>query len=125
LSIINYLGQNITFPKLTVAQARISGRAEGKEQGSLEMAELVCNRLIPDLETRTNESLRLLGEEFVSTLGQSKIKGVLVRDEITGLPIKVHPTIKEMFSGTGSPYYSHKDVARVKGLHGNLMVSTA
>jgi len=96
-SVINYLGQNITFPKLAVVQARISGRAEGKEQESLEMAELVCNRLIPDLETKANESLRLLGEEFVSTLGQSKIKGVLVRDEITGLPIKVHPTIKEMF----------------------------
>jgi len=40
-SVINYLGRNITFPKLAVAQARISGRAEGKEQGSLEMAELV------------------------------------------------------------------------------------
>jgi len=50
-SVINYLGQNITFPKLAVAQARISGKAEGRakgldegaEQGSLEMAKLVCN----------------------------------------------------------------------------------
>jgi len=52
MRMINYLGQNITFPKLAVAQARISGMAKGKEQGSLEMAELVCDRLIPDLETK-------------------------------------------------------------------------
>jgi len=66
-SVINYLGQNITFPRLAVAQARISGKAEcraeglaeglakGVEQGNLEMAKLVCNKLIPDLETRANE----------------------------------------------------------------------
>jgi len=82
-SVINYLGQNITFPKLAVAQARISGKAEGRaeglaegvEQGSLEMAGLVCNKLIPDLETRANESLRSLGEKFVTTLGKSGIGG--------------------------------------------------
>jgi len=71
-SVINYLGQNITFPRLAVAQARISGKAEGRaeglaegiEQGNLEMAKLVCNKLIPNLETRANESLRSLGEEL-------------------------------------------------------------
>jgi len=104
-SLINYLGQNITFPKLAVVQARINGKAEGTEQGKLEMAELVCDKLIPDLETRVNESLRLLGKEFVSTLGRSKIKGVLVRDKKTGLPIKVHPTIKEIFPDKGGPLY--------------------
>jgi len=108
-SVINYLGQNITFPRLAVAQARISGKAEGRakglaegvgqgvELGNLEMAELVRDRLIPDLETRANESLRLLGEGFMTTLGESEINGVLVRDEKTGLPIKIHPTIKELF----------------------------
>jgi len=112
-SVINYLGQNITFPKLAVAQARISGKAEGRveglaegaEQGSLEMAGLVCNKLIPDLETRANDSLRILGEEFVTTLGKSGIGGILVRDKKTGLPIKIHPTIKEMFPDKGSPVY--------------------
>jgi len=63
-NVINYLGQNITFPKLAVAQARISGKAEGIEQGNLEMAKLVHNKLIQDLETRANESLRLLGKEY-------------------------------------------------------------
>jgi len=104
-SVINYLGQNITFPRLAVAQARISGKAEGRaeglaegvEQGNLEMAELVRNRLIPDLETKANESLRLLGKGFMTTLGKSGINGVLVRDEETGLPIQIHPTIKELF----------------------------
>jgi len=75
---INYLGQNITFPKLAVAQARISGKAEGRaeglaegiEQGSLEMAGLVCNKLIPDLETRANKSLSDLGEEFCYYFGK-------------------------------------------------------
>lgn len=51
LAVINYLGHNITFPRLAVAQARISGRiegraqgvAEGMEQGNLEMAKLVIN----------------------------------------------------------------------------------
>jgi len=78
-SVINYLCQNITFPRLAVAQARISGKAEGRaeglaeglakgiEQGNLEMAELVGDKLIPDLETRANESLRSLGKEFIST----------------------------------------------------------
>jgi hypothetical protein len=113
LNVINYLGQNITFPKLAVAQARISGRAKGKEQGSIEMAELVCDRLIPDLETRANESLRLLGKEFVSTLGQSGIKGVMVRDKKTGLPIKIHPTIKEIFPDKGGPlYYQGRDISK-------------
>jgi len=127
-SVINYLCQNITFPRLAVAQARISckaegraqGLAEGVEQGNLEMAELVCDKLIPNLETRANESLRSLGEEFISTLGKSGIKGTLVRDEITGLPIKVHPTIKEMFSGAGNTYYSCQDVAKKKGQRGKL-----
>jgi len=98
-SVINYLGQNIKFPKLAVAQARISGKAEGMEHGNLEMAELVHDKLIPNLETRANESLRSLGEEYVTTLGRSGIGGALVRDKETGLPIKIHPTIKEMFPG--------------------------
>jgi len=88
-SVINYLGQNITFPRLAVAQPRISGKAEGRakglaeglakgvEQGNLEMAKLVCNKLIPNLETRANESLRSLGEKFVTTLGKSGIGGAL------------------------------------------------
>jgi len=118
-SIINHLGQNITFPKLAVAQARISGRAEGKEQGSLEMAELVCDRLIPDLETRANESLRLLGEEFVSTLGKSGIGGIMVRDKKTGLPIKIHPMIKEIFPDKGGPLYYHGiNLSKKTGQHG-------
>jgi len=130
--VINYLGQNITFPRLAVAQARISGKAEGRakglaeglakgvEQGNLEMAKLVHDKLIPDLETRANESLRNLGEKFITTLGGSGIRGTLVRDKITGLPIKVHPTIKDMFPVTGSPYYSHLDIARIKGQRGKL-----
>jgi len=64
-SVIHYLGQNITFPRLAVVQARISGKAEGRakglakgvEQWNLEMVKLVHNKLIPDLETRANESL--------------------------------------------------------------------
>jgi len=84
-SVINYLGQNITFPKLAVAQARISGRAEGRakglaegvEQGSFEMAGLVHDKLIPDLETRANDSLRDLGEKFITALGKSGIGGAL------------------------------------------------
>jgi len=97
-SVINYLGQNITFPKLAVAQARISGRIEGEELGGLEMAELVHERLIPNLEERANESLTLLGEKFISSFVNANIRGVLVRDEETGLPIKVHPSMTEMFS---------------------------
>jgi len=126
-SVINYLGQNITFPKLAVAQARISGKAEGRakglaegtEQGSLEMAELVCNKLIPDLETRANESLRILGEEFVTTLGKSGIGGTLVRDKKTGLPIKIHSTIKEMFPDKGGPiYYYGVNLSKKTGIRG-------
>jgi len=37
----------------------------------------------------------------------SKIKGALVRDMKTGLPIKVHPTIKEMLPYGNNPYYLH------------------
>jgi len=33
-SVINYLGQNIAFPRLAVAQARISGKAEGRAERS-------------------------------------------------------------------------------------------
>jgi len=125
-SVINYLGQNITFPTLAVAQARISGKAEGRaeglakgvEQGNLEMAELVHNKLIPDLETRANESLRNLGEEFISMLGNSKIKGALVRDMKTGLPIKVHSTIKEMFPHRNNPYYFCNNLTKKTGQHG-------
>jgi len=113
-----------------VAQARISGKAEGRaeglaeglakgiEQGNLEMTKLVCNKLIPDLETRANESFRSLGEEFISTLGSAKIKGVLVRDEITGLPIKVHPTIKEMFPDVNNPYYFCRNISKKTGEFG-------
>jgi len=119
LSMINYLGQNITFPKLAVAQARISGRAEDIEQGNLEMAGLVCNKLIPDLETRANESLRLLGKEFVSTLGKSGIGDTLVRDKKTGLPIKIHSTIKEMFPDRGGPlYYYSVNLSKKTGIRG-------
>jgi len=118
-SVIRYLGQNITFPKLAVAQARISGRAEGLaeglEQGSLEMAGLVRERLIPNLEERANESLTQLGEKFISSFANSNIKGVLVRDEETGLPIKVHPSMTEMFSeGGGKPYYYPRDIIKKK-----------
>jgi len=128
-SVINYLGQNITFPRLAVAQARISGKEESKaeglakgiEQGNLEMAEMVHDKLIPDLETRANESLRNLGETFVSTLGGSKIKGVLVRDINTGLPIKVHPTIKEMFPPKNNPYYNRRDISKKTGQHGTRL----
>jgi len=119
-SMINYLGQNITFPKLAVAQARISGRAEGREQGSLEMADLVCDKLIPNLETRAYESLRSLGEKFVTTLGKSGIGGALVRDKETGLPIKIHPTIKGMFpSGKKNRYYHPEDFEKIDkyGVH--------
>jgi len=85
----------------------------GKEQGSIEMVELVHNRLIPDLETRANESLRILGEEFFSTLGRSRIKGVMVRDKKTGLPIKIHPTIKEIFPDKSDPlYYYGEDLSK-------------
>jgi len=35
-SVINYLGQNITFPRLAVAQARISGKSEGRAEGLAE-----------------------------------------------------------------------------------------
>jgi len=38
-----------------------------------------------------------LGEEFISVLGKSGMGGALVRDMKTGLPIKVHPKIKDMF----------------------------
>jgi len=107
-SVINYLGHSITFSELAVAQARISGKAEGRAkglaeglvkgvEGNLEMAKLVRDRLIPDLETKANESLRLLGKGFMTTLGESGISGVLVRNEETGLPIQIHPTIKELF----------------------------
>jgi len=78
------------------------------------MAKLVHNKLIPDLETRANESLRNLGEEFITTLGVSGIGGTFVRDEKTSLP-KVHPTIKDMFPVTGSPYYSCQDMAKKTG----------
>jgi len=54
-------------------------------------------QLIPDLEARANEPLRILGKEFVTTLGKSGIGDILVRDKKTGLPIKIHSTIKEMF----------------------------
>jgi len=119
-SVINYLGRNITFPKLAVAQARISGRAEGLaeglEQGSLEMAGLVRERLIPNLEERANESLTQLGEKFITSFANSNIRGVLVRDELTGLPIKVHPSMTEMFSGVrGKPYYYPRDLIKKKG----------
>jgi len=125
-SVINYLGQNITFPRLAVAQARISGKAEGRakglvkgvEQGNLEMAKLVCDKLIPDLETRANESLRSLGKEFISTLGNSKIKGSLVRDMKTDLPINVHPMIKEMFLHRNNPYYFCNNLTKKTGQHG-------
>jgi len=118
-SVINYLGQNITFPKLAVAQARISGKAEGIEQGNLEMAELVHERLIPDLEKRANESLRLLGKEFATTLGKSGIGGVLVRDKKTGLPIKIHSTIKEIFPDKGGPmYYYGINISKKTGVRG-------
>jgi len=118
-SVINYLGQNITFPKLAVAQARISGRAKGKEQGSLEMAELVRERLIPNLEERANESLTQPGEEFVTTLGRSGIGGVMVRDKNTGLPIKIHLTIKEIFPDRGGPlYYRSRDISKKTRQHG-------
>jgi len=127
-SVIRYLGKNITFPKLAVAQARISGRAEGKveglaeglaegmEQGSLEMAGLVRERLIPNLEERANESLTQLGEKFISTLGTSGVKGVLVRDKDTGLPVEIHPTIKEMFPDDDEPlYYEEEDIEKKSG----------
>jgi len=119
-SVINYLGRNITFPKLAVAQARISGRAEGlaegMEQGSLEMAGLVRERLIPDLEERANESLTQLGEKFINAFGTSGIKGVLVRDKNTGLPVNIHPTIKEMFPEDDEPlYYEEDDILKKSG----------
>jgi len=124
-TVINYLGQNITFPRLAVAQARISDKAEGLakgvEQGSHEMTELVHNRLIPDLETRANESRRNLGEKFISTLGDSKIKGALVREMTTGLPIKVHPTIKEMFPHGNNPYYHCNNLTKKTGQHGTKL----
>jgi len=129
-SMINYLGQNITFPKLAVAQARISGKAEGRakglakgaEQGSLEMAELVCNKLIPDSETRANESLRILGEESITTLGKSGIGGILVRDKETGLPIKIHSMIKEMFPDKGGAvYYYNLNLSKKTGQHGTKL----
>ena len=118
-SVINYLGQNITFPRLAVAQARISGRIEGQELGSLEMAQLVRERLIPNLEERANESLTQLGEKFISSFTNANIRGVLVRDEGTGLPIKVHPSMTEMFStGKGKPYYYPEDITKKKGGRG-------
>jgi len=111
--------KNITFPKLAVAQARISGRIEGEELGSLEMAQLVRERLIPNLEERANESLTQLGKKFISSFVNANIRGVLVRDEETGLPIKVHPSMTEMFSkGGGKPYYYPEDITKKKGGRG-------
>jgi len=40
-------------------------------------------------------------------VGTSGVKGVLVRDEPTGLPIKIHPTIINMFpTKKENPYYT-------------------
>jgi len=115
-SVINYLGQNITFPKLAVAQARISGRIEGEELGGLEMAQLVRERLIPNSEERANESLMQLGKKFISSFANANIRGVLVRDEETGLPIKVHPSMVDMFSKKeGKPYYYPQDITKKNG----------
>jgi len=62
--------------------------------------------------------LRSLGEEFISTLGKSGIKGTLVRDMKTGLPIKVHPTIKEMFPDIDNPYYLRRNITKKTGQRG-------
>jgi len=82
---------------------------------------LVHDKLIPDLETRANESLRNLGESFITTLGESGIKGALVRDMKTGMPIKVHPTIKEMFPDTNNPYYLRRDITKKTGQPGTRL----
>jgi len=42
----------------------------------------------------------------------------LVRDMKTGLPIKVHPTIKEMFPHRNNPYYFHNNLTKKTGQHG-------
>jgi len=78
------------------------------------MAELFCDRLIPDLETRANESLRNLGE-FISTFQKLR---VLWSDMKTGLPIKVHSTIKEMFPHRNNPYYFCNNLTKKTGQHG-------
>jgi len=121
-SVINYLGENITFPKLVVAQARISGKVEGMEQGGLKMVELVCERLIPDLEARVNESLKSINEEFITSLGKYNMEGVLVRDKKTGLPIKIHLTIKEIFLDKDNPlYYFNLNLLEKPGLYGTVI----
>jgi len=35
--------------------------------------------------------------------------------EITGLPIKVHPTIKEMFPKVDNPYYLRRNISKITG----------
>jgi len=110
-SVIKYLAEGR-------AEGLAKGLVEGVEQGNLEMAELVHDKLIPDLETRANESLRNLGEEFISPLGNSKIKGALVRDMKISLPIKVHPTIKEMFPHRNNPYCFQNNLTKRTGQHG-------
>jgi len=59
-----------------------------------------------------------LVEKFISTMQDSKIKGALVRDMTTGLPIKVHPTIKEMFPHRNNPYYFCYNLTKKTGQHG-------
>jgi hypothetical protein len=71
--------------------------------------------LIPELETRANESLRNLGEKFITTLGEAKVKGTLVRDRATGLPLRVHPTIKDMFLPGENLYYEHRHLSKKVG----------
>jgi len=67
---------------------------------------------IPELETWANESLRDLGKTFITALRDANVKGALVRDVETGLPIKVHPTIKDMFPSGKNPYYNGATLAK-------------
>jgi len=63
--------------------------------------------------------LRLLGKEFVTSLGKSGIGGVMVRDKKTGLPIKIHPMIKEIFPDRGGALYYHgRDLSKKTGQRG-------
>jgi len=61
-------------------------------------------------------------KNFVTTLGKSGIGCTLVRDKKTGLPIRIHPTIKEMFpSIEKNLYYNPKDFEKIdrSGVHSN------
>jgi len=46
------------------------------------------------------------------------MKGTLFRDRVTGLPIKFHPTIKDMFPSEQNPYYHCGALAKKVGQSG-------